>query len=371
MKILVYGLSCNLGGVESFLINYCKAIHDYAPIFEFDFLVLDEVPAYVNDLEDVGFGFVVAPNPTRHPLAYRRALKAIIDGGGYDCLWANQCTMTDVSVLRMAVGHIPVRIIHSHNSQNMGGIHNRILHSINRHRIHSLANRFFACSDEAGRFMFGKACLSSEKYAVIKNGIDVERFRFRPEERQRLRRERGWDDDPIIVTVGRMHAQKNPMKVLSVFRAMHSMNPKAKLVYIGEGDMESEIRRYVKESSMEDSVSFVGSVSNPEVYLWAADLFLFPSLFEGFSIALVEAQATGLPCLVSDAIQSESLLVPWTRRMPLGSGDDEWMNAAFALMGESVDRASAARLIRDAGYAIKENAISLAATLVGTSDGLL
>lgn len=359
MRILVYGLSPNLGGVEAFLMNYCVAIRQIRSDYQFDFVVLEEIPQYAKFLTEYGFRFIVLPSPMRRPIRYKRALISAIRSGRYDCAWGNYCTLTDVSFLACCAKCVPIRVAHSHNSQNMGRLYNRVLHAVNKLSISKMATHFFACSSEAGQFMFGVKACRSKNYSIIRNSIDVRRFAYDRERRSRFRSGKPWEGHPLVITVGRIHQQKNPRQIIDVFEGIKQEEKTAKLLYLGVGPMMGEIKEYVHKKGLGEAVFFLGNVANTEEYLWAADLFLFPSYFEGFSVALLEAQATGLPCLVSDGVIMESLLVPWVKQIPLHAKIDVWVKAALDLICERPNRLEGETYVRDAGYDIVENAIQL------------
>ena len=150
--------------------------------------------------------------------------------------------------------------------------------------------------------MFPRHVVAEHGYTVVPNAIDAERFAFSPEDRQRLRNRLGFSDDTYVLgNVGRLHPQKNQAFLLSVLEQMREARAKTCLLLVGDGPIRENLLQQARERDLEEEVVFVGAVANTAPYYAAMDCFVFPSQCEGFGIAALEAQASGLPCLLSDA----------------------------------------------------------------------
>lgn len=364
MRILVFGLSAQMGGVESFIINYCSAIERSFPAIEFEFIVFDAMPVYTESLVECGHSFHVVPSRTRDPFGYIAAIDRILSEGAYDGIWYHACTLSDVTLLKRAKDKVPIRILHSHNSQNMGNLFNGMLHKVHKRRVSDLATDLFACSAEAARFMFPEDGLVEDGVSYVRNGVDVERFAFDRGIRNRVREEHGWDDDFLIATTGRMHKQKNPFFLIDVFECIRRKRPSSRLLYMGDGPLREEVERYIAEKGLEGSVELLGSVENVEDYLSAADIFLLPSLYEGLPFAAVEAQASGLPCILSDGVSDEAVLTSSTLRLPLSAGPEHWATTILQT-DTSGNRESDADEVALKGFSIESNARDLGTWLMG------
>ena len=192
------------------------------------------------------------------------------------------------------------RIIHSHNSQNMDSWLRGLLHKWNKRQIGKIATDFWACSQEAAHWFYGDGIMP--RVEVIHNAIEVERIAYDPEKRRQIRAALGLRDEYIVGNVGRLHFQKNQMFALDVFNAFIKKCPDSKLVFVGQGPDEKVLRQKCERLGLTGSVIFAGVQSNVDAWLSAFDVFLFPSLFEGLGIALLEAQANGMPALASEGV---------------------------------------------------------------------
>lgn len=332
MKILIFGLSSRLGGVESFLLNYsCELLKIDSSIY-LDFIVFDEVPSYCSALEESErCAFIVVPNRFLHPFRYKRILRHSMLIGHYDALWVNLCTLSDISVLKIAGPFIPCRIIHSHNSENMGNHVNKVLHAIHKPQLEKCATDFFACSEQAATFMFDGAVSNVEDIVIVPNAIDVDRFTFNEEVRNEKRAFLEWQNCFVIGNVGRFHSQKNHHFIIQVFKKVIEKKPHARLLLIGEGDLRDSVENEIKSYGIEDAVSILDPVVDIEKMYSAMDVFLFPSLYEGLGLAAIEAQTSGLPCLLSDTIPSVCRISNKTKFMSLRKSASEWADALIDL----------------------------------------
>ena len=189
----------------------------------------------------------------------------------------------------------------------------------------------FACSRKAGEMLFG-----ASPFTVLPNGVDTGAFaRHDPEARARLREHLGVAEDEILLGhVGRFSAQKNHAGLLRIFAAALQRRPNARLLLLGQGPLEAETRALAQELGVADRVIFAGVRTNVQVFYHAMDAFLLPSLFEGLPVVLVEAQAAGLPCFVSDTIDRGAAFADGVHFLPLGD-TDAW---AAALAGADLAR---------------------------------
>lgn len=300
-NILVFGMTENPGGVESFLMNYYRRLDKEK--YHFDFLCNSyEKIAYEDELLEGGSKTIHFTSRSRNPVRYYKELNRFFAAHAkeYDAIWVNVSSLANIDYLKMAKRYgIPRRIIHSHNSQNMDSRLRGQLHKVNKRVITRYATDFWACSNRAADWFYGNG-ISRNLIEVIPNAIDLEKNRFSPEGRDRIREELGWKDKLIIGNVGRLHFQKNQKFIIKVFAELVKQRDDARLVLIGKGEDEEELRSLVKEQGLEQLVHFAGLQDNINEWLSAFDVFFFPSVFEGLSIAALEAQANGLPILVGE-----------------------------------------------------------------------
>ena len=178
-----------------------------------------------------------------------------------------------------------------------------------------LATDFWACSQLAADWLFG-AQIPKSKIRIMKNAIEVERFRFDEARREALRHELGLDGALVLGTAGRFAYSKNYDFLLDVFAGFYRKNPRARLLLLGDGELREDLERQIRENRLEDAVLLLGWRTNMEAYFQAMDLFLLPSRFEGLGIAAVEAVASGLPCIVSDIRGNRELIADQMRFQP-------------------------------------------------------
>ena len=325
MRILIFGLSSQLGGVESFILSFSRKFLELNEAIRLHFIVFNEIPTYCSDLVNSDkCSFVVVPSRITHPISYRRILCNQLKKTKYDILWYNVCTLSDISLLKLAVPYIPHRVVHSHNSENMGTLINKIMHGLHKKLVDKYASEYFACSYEAAEFMFNEPTLDCNQVTIITNAIDIKRFAFSLSSRNELRKKYDLGDSLVVGHVGRFHPQKNHEFIIDVFNNLLKIEHNSYLILIGEGPLKSNIECLVKKLQLSDKVIILNPLIDVEKYYSAMDIFLFPSLYEGLGIAAIEAQTSGLPTLLSDKIPSPCKISDSTAFLSLGDNAEEW-----------------------------------------------
>ena len=216
-----------------------------------------------------------------------------------------------------------------------------------------------ACGDAAGRWMFGK-----RKFTVINNGVDTELYAFDETKRNAIRIDKGWTDCKVIGHVGGFVETKNQRFIVEVFRELHKRDNTYRLLLIGDGHMRQEVEEKVKECGLQDVVCMTGNINNVYDYLNAMDLILMPSLFEGLPLTLVEQQANGLRCVVSDAITTEADKTGNMTFLPLTMDAAGWAESIKSIDVDNTEQRKARsheaiERIRECGYSIQEEARKL------------
>lgn len=302
MRILVFGMTENPGGVESFLTNYYRHINRNK--IQWDFLCNSYNPvAYEDELVALGGRCFHITARSDNRQKYVQELEAVFEqhASEWDAIWVNVCSLANIDYLKVAKKYgIEHRIIHSHNSQNMDNWLRGLLHKWNKRQIGEVATDFWACSDDAARWFYSGEIL--KKAIVIHNAVDVERMRFDEQKRNAIREKYGWTDKYVIGNVGRLHFQKNQSFAIEVFRQYHKKNPDAILILVGQGEDEQMLKEKIEKCGLSSAVFFAGLQSDIQAWLSAFDLFLFPSKFEGLGIAALEAEANGLPTIASKSV---------------------------------------------------------------------
>ncbi len=251
---------------------------------------------------------------------------------------------------------VPVRIIHSHNTalrRSAGKPLKLLLHNAAKALLADSGTDYWACSSPAANFLFSGKALSRHGFRFIPNGIDTDRFQFNFSEREAVRTELGVAGAFVVGNVGRLCFQKNQEFLLDVFANMLSRKPESRLLLVGEGEQSDELRRKAARLGVADKVIFYGVSDHVERLMWAMDVFVMPSRFEGLPVTAVEAQAAGLPCIFSENITEECKVTPLSRFLSLGGGSAAWGQAVMELASEPHQRQKGAQLVRDAGFDIR------------------
>lgn len=308
-KILVFGMTENPGGVESVIMNYYRNI-DRTKL-QFDFLCNSfESVAFEEELIRMGARMIHFPARSRNYFGYRRQLNKFFKEHAkeYSAIWVNVCSLANIDYLIWAKKYgIKKRIIHSHNSQNMDSRLRGMLHNHFKKKLDQYATDFWSCSEDASEWFYDKKL--RDHIIIINNAIDVDTMAYDEKLRNELRKKLNWEDKYIIGNIGRLHFQKNQKFAIDVFAETEKQIPEARLVLIGQGEDETELKERVKRLGLQEKVLFAGKQYNIQSWLSGFDLFLFPSLFEGLSIAALEAQANGIPVLASKGVITEKAKV--------------------------------------------------------------
>lgn len=354
-RILVFGMTENPGGIESFLMSYYRNIN--RDKFQFDFLCNSYKPiAYEKEINNLGGRcfHIIARSKNYHK--YKEELQNVFQkySKDWNAIWVNVCSLANIDYLKIAKKYgISRRIIHSHNSANMDSRLRGLLHIWNRRNINKFATDYWACSKDAACWFYNSKIMS--KVIIIHNAIDVCKMQFNETTRQLIREKYRWGDRKIIGNVGRLHFQKNQIFMLDIFSFILKKIPDAILVLIGQGEDEKKIREKIDDLKIQDSVYMMGLQSNISDWLSTFDLFLFPSIFEGLSISAMEAQASGVSILASDNV------IPFEVKMnnnfcfwSLDENAESWAEKACNMLqqAERIDCKMVKKTFEEAGYDI-------------------
>ena len=339
----------NIGGIEMFQKNIVDCIDREK--FEIEFASASPDAALIPYLEEKGIKTHIIP-PHKKIFAYCRAMYRLIKSEKYDIvhIHKNSCIDPfDFIICRLA--GVKKIVAHSHSTAPINLKKLSFIHYIFRPLIRNISTDMAACSPDAARWLFGKKAYESGKVTVISNGIDTRRFRFDPEVRLRVRKEYGLDGELVFGHVGNFVTAKNHFFLVEIFDEIVKIHPRSTLMLVGSGELAEKVRKYAKKLGIEEKIMFMGTRHDVNELMQGMDMFLLPSLYEGFPISGVEAQTAGLPCLFSDAITRDILLTPKARQMPLSSSAEKWAGTAVSAAKEP-SRADNSQMIIDAGYGI-------------------
>lgn len=351
--------SLRRGGLETFVMNLYRAI-DRTRI-QFDFLVNEDGGDYKQEVQEMGGRiYMIAPRNTGI-LKYRDSLNAFFKTHAkeYEAVHMHTSFLSSIEPLEYAKKYsIPIRIVHSHSSAipqtiKANKLH-YILHLINKRFIPKIATHYLGCSEKANTWLFSKT-IAADNALIIPNGIDSAKFAFCEETRSEVRAEMGIDDDAFVVGhVGSFSHVKNHKFIISVFENLVQVIPEARLILVGDGYLRPEIENNIP-NAIKDKVIFTGIRTDIHRILQAMDVFIMPSLFEGLPVALVEAQASGLPIVISDTISHDVKLTPDVTFLPLECNLSTWVDTLAKYHEEPNDRQTSEQ-IKQSGFDIKTSA---------------
>ena len=342
----------NLGGTENMIMNLYRRV-DKSKV-QFDFVENSDQPAaFDEEILATGGRIYRCPHYNgKNHIAYKQWWKRFFNEhkGEYAAVHGHLGSTASI-YLSVAKKQGIYTIAHSH-STGMG-----LMYRLFSYSTRFIADAFFACSDEAAVSRYGKRVAhDTSRCTVLKNAIDSERFRFNPEMRASMRRSLKIDNDALVIGhIGQFRAEKNHAFLLRVFEEIHMVNANARLLLVGDGVLRATIKKDIADRQLQDSVILAGAKQNTQDYYQAMDRFVFPSVFEGLGIAVIEAQTSGLPCLVSDAVPDEVAVTKGLVSFrSIGEDAKVWADEVLGHLYE--DRTDRTDEVRTAGYDIAASA---------------
>lgn len=329
IKILyVNGGTMDRGGVSTFMMNVYEKMHSEK--IQIDFLV-HTLSKGVRDEDILNLGGKIFRVPARgkNPLKNYRQIKQIMLDGNYDVVHAHADAGNSTILAIAKECDIPIRISHCHNTNYTNkSLLKKFLNEQLKKQIPRYATHLWACSEKAGEWLYG-----NHSFEVIPNAIDVQKFIYSPQLSKDLRKELNLENKFVIGHVGRFDYQKNHDFLLKVFAEVINEREDAHLVLIGKGELEEVIKKQANQLGILDKISFLGESSNVNKLINVFDVGVFPSLFEGFGIAVLEMQINGLPLVVSDNFPSEINLTDNIRFLSLDETVKYWCETILETKG--------------------------------------
>lgn len=343
-----------MGGISSVITNYYKEMKNYD--IQIDFIVNKKIEPCYLDIIDENKSNIYILDRNRNPMKYMLQLYFIIKKNSYDVIHVhgNSATMI-VDLFPAVLGKVKVRIAHSHNTK----CSHPFIHAILSPVFKLTYTKALACSKGAGEWIFGK-----DNFEVLENGIDLDRYMFFEDVRQEVRAQMNLADKFVLGHVGLINEQKNHQMLLKIIYEMKKNFSNVFLLCVtGSERIPDEIKCLIEEYRLEDDILFLFKRNDVYRLLQAMDVLVFPSKWEGFPVALVEAQASGLPCIVSDCITSEIKL---TGNIQFKSNYDVagWCEEIEKLyktgnINRVVNSRKSKKEIKEAGFDLKENVSKL------------
>ncbi len=345
----------NAAGVEAVINNYYRHInHD---LIQFDYYI-DEDSNFdpPQELVDMGARYFVIPPYQKLPQYIKELIKKFKENK-YEIVHINMNTLSVFALFAAWVVKVPVRINHNHSTASKGETKRNILKYILRPFAKIFATDYFACSNYAGKWLFGERAIIKGDVKIFNNAIDVEKFKYNEIVRQQVRKELQIEDKFVVGHVGRFCFQKNHDFLLDIFNDISKVQPNAVLMLIGVGDLQDNVRRKVEKLQLQEKVLFLGARSDVHRFYQGMDAFVLPSHYEGLGLVGIEAQAASLPCFFFDKIPEEAKVLKMTELLSLKDSSLVW--AETILKSQNNQRASVGFEIQEAGFDIEKESKKL------------
>ena len=330
------------GGIESMLMNYDRCI-DRTQI-QFDFLVHRDFRADFDDeIEALGGRIYRLPPLNPFSAGYRKALRVFFQSHTYRVVHCHLNYLSGVVLAEAKKAGVPHTIAHAHNTaaqRNMKYLVKRLC----ARSIPKYADTLLACGQQAGCAIFG-----DHTFSVMPNAINAEKYLYNEQFRNQKRRELGLGEEIALIHVGRFDYQKNHTFLVDAFAQLLREVPSAVLLLAGDGALRTIIEEKAEQLLPAGSVRFLGVRKDIPELLQAADVFVFPSHFEGLPVTMIEAQAAGLPCVMSNRITSECIMTDLVKTLPI---EDPKMWADAILSMKNMPRTDRLAEIQASGYDI-------------------
>ena len=341
------------GGVEAVIMNYYRNI-DRSKV-QFDFIVDGDSKFIPRDeIESLGGRIYIVP-PYQKIGKYISALVKLFKENNYQIVHSNINTLSVFPLFAAKKAGVPVRIAHNHSTAAKGETKKNILKYILRPFSKVFATHYAACSEYAGEWLFGKKAMESGKVTIFNNAIDLNKFKFDKNVRNEVRKKLGIEDKFVIGHVGRLCFQKNQEFLIDVFEEVHRRNPNTVLLLIGDGEDREKIENRIKDMH---GVFLLGNRNDVNRLYQAMDVFVLPSKYEGLPVVGVEAQTSGLPCVLSDKMTAETKMTDNVTFLSTDDSTKEWVEAIDDMrilprnIGAYID-------LFNNGFSIKERACKL------------
>lgn len=325
-KILYVGLSPNFGGIERFLINICKNVD--LNKFEISFLIFKGKKAsHQEELEKMGIKFLEITHRRTNYIQFLKDLKRVYKENDFDVIHFNIMSFDCFERIILANQYSKAKlVVHSHSSNISKKYRKtRILNKLGKFFTQNVNYQRIACGEQAGKWLFGE-----KEFLILNNGMEIEKFQFIEKNREEIRKE--WKIDletKVFGHVGEMVPVKNHKFLIDVFYEYQKMERNSKLILVGEGVLKSELEQQVQNLGLQDNVLFLGRRDDMDKIYSAMDIFIMPSLFEGFSISIMEAQANGLKCYTSANVSRESNVIGNVEFLSLEKSAKEWAKKIY------------------------------------------
>ena len=349
-RLLCIVSAMDTGGAETFLMKvYRQLNHNF---YQMDFCVNKSTNFYAQEIQQMGGHIYIIPLKSRNPIKWLLGLYFLVKNKKYQyVIRVNEHSLSVLDLLVAKCAGAKNLIMRSSNASSIGLL-KKLTHKMFIFLPRLIPSCKIAPSDLAAHYTFG----NKTKVHILPNGLDIEAFKFSEENRENIRQEFKAQGKFVIGHIGRFNSQKNHKFLLKIFAEIKKLHPDVVLWLVGKGELEQEIRKEVIQLGLQNDIQFLGVRADIPAILSAMDVFVFPSLFEGMPNTVLEAQTSGLPCLISDSITKQVQQTDLIHFMSLKNNPAQWAEKTLEIIvgqtGEN--RQQAAEQILRNGYDIKQ-----------------
>lgn len=326
-KVLEIVSSLGIGGNPIFVMNYFRVLNKEK--FQIDFLIFDDSRLdFKQEVCEAGSNVYVCSKENRNSLlGQMKYVYSFLKKNHYDVVHCHNCAFKGLlrGTVPAKLAGIDTIIAHSHS---VGMPKNTVVDNVFRGFLKMLLcwsiDYGLACSDSTGESKYLKSFRNTSRYEIIRNAINIDKFRFNQGSREIIRNQYNIKDEIIIGNVGRLSFEKNQKKLIAVFDELLKTKKNVRLMIVGGGELEEELKKQVLDLGVTENVVFTGMLDNSSAYYSAMDVFVMPSFYEGFPFTVVEAQVNGLKCVMSDTITQMVNISGDVEFLSLQDSDEDW-----------------------------------------------
>ncbi|MEG0307070.1 MAG: glycosyltransferase family 1 protein [Clostridium sp.] len=355
-KILHVTGAMNMGGTETMLINlYRKVNNDII----FDFISYSQTESYYDkEIKALGGNVIRLEEPNKSGFfkSINDLRKIIKNNGHYDAVHTHMLFNSGIAMVAAFLSGVKVRVSHAHTtSDNSITWIRKIYITVMRILIRIFSTNLIACSGAAGKYLFGHRIVRTKRCSIIPNCIDYEKFIDYEDRDRSIRGELGIAKNDIVIGhIGRFIPAKNHSFLLEIIADLVGRNPSVKCILVGDGDLRESIESGIKRYNLENNVYLLGIRNDVERIFKSMDVFVLPSTYEGLGLVLLEAQASGIPCITSQAIQPEADLgIGLIKKLNLQANIEIWSKSILKVVNHKKrDKAQIRDAFENKGYTI-------------------
>lgn len=358
LDVLFITTGMHIGGVQTFIINYAPYLMQNGIRLNIAVQVEHE-EMYDKYLESIGCRIFHITSLNKSKIRFMKDIYDLLNRyPEIKIIHSHQNFSNVYALLAAKIQGSKVRISHSHSHIETTSLFRKVMRKLLQWTLPYYATDYWGCSIAATQWLFGKYA-NSDKCLIINNAIDTDLYAYNDNTREQLRKEMNLEGKMVWIQVGSFSSNKNQVFSIQLFRKFHTKYPNSSFLLCGDGELKGQLNTMIEEMELTDSIRLLGNVTNVNEILNACDLYIMPSFFEGLGMSMIEAQTSGLPCVVSSAIPEEAILNNNIIKCNTWN-EDEWLEAIENTCSLHINREDAFIAIQKAGYDIKIEADKLA-----------